>query len=69
MSTQTDKTNKDRLLTRKEVSVLLCSNCKSGHVIRKYAKNGLIREIKFNSRCIRYSEASVLDFINGKKTA
>ena len=59
----------DRLLTRREVSHLLGSKCVTGHVIRGYAKQGLIRVVKLNSRTFRYGEASVKDFIQGRTRA
>ncbi len=65
----TTTTHTDRLLTRQEVSALLGSKCATGHVIRAYARKGLIRAVKFNARCYRYSEASVHAFINGRKAA
>ena len=59
----------DRLLHSSEVHTLVGSRCLSGHYARLLAKRGLIKPIYINSRTIRYSEASVLAFINGGKAS
>jgi predicted DNA-binding transcriptional regulator AlpA len=55
----------DRLIGFREVSALVGSACKTSHTARNLARRGLIRAVQINERVVRFSEASVLAFING----
>ena len=55
----------DRLLGFREVNALVGSACKTSHTARNLARRGLIRAVQINERVVRFSEASVLAFING----
>lgn len=62
----TATTQADRLLDFRQVHAMVGSNCKTGHTARALAKRGLIREVRWNERVIRYSEQSVLALIAGR---
>jgi hypothetical protein len=59
----------DRLLGFRAVNALVGSACKTSHTARNLARRGLIRAVQLNDRCVRFSERSVLDFIQkGERT-
>jgi hypothetical protein len=53
------------LIGFREVNALVGSACKTSHTARNLARRGLIRAVQINERVVRFSEASVLAFING----
>lgn len=57
----------DRLVDFRRVNALIGSRCVTGHIARKYAREGLICAVRINSRVLRYSEASVIAFIEKGK--
>ena len=55
----------ERLLTHREVSSLLGLSCKSSHVVRDYARRGLIEVVRINARVLRFKQSSVQKLISG----
>jgi len=56
----------DRALRSCEVQKLLGLSTKRGDTARRLAGEGRIREIRLNSRVLRYSERSVFAFLAGR---
>lgn len=53
----------DRLVDFRYFNEITGSRCKTSHTARQYAKRGLIRAVRLNARVLRYSEASIRQFI------
>lgn len=54
----------DRLVGFRETNALVGSVCKTSHTARSLARRGLIRAVHLNDRCVRFSERSIMEFIN-----
>jgi len=54
----------DRLVDFREANRLIGSSCKTSHASRELARRGFIKAIYLSSRCMRFSEQSILKFIN-----
>ena len=56
----------DKLIGFREVNRLVGLACKTSHSVRNLARRGLIRQVRLNDRCLRFSENSVLQLIAGR---
>ena len=68
-SAHTAPAQADRLLTFRQVYDFTGNACKTGHAARLLAARGLIRCVRLNERCLRYTESSVRALVEGKVSA